>query len=127
MNGAPAGDLYVTVHVSNHTIFGRKGDNLTITVPVSFPEATLGSQITVPTLDGSTVTLKVPAGTQNGRTFRVKGKGVHRTNKNGDLLVTVEVAVPHNLSRDARNALEAYAAATADHDPRADLLMEEAR
>ncbi len=127
MNGAAPGDLYVIVHVSNHSVFGRKGDNLTITVPVSFPEATLGSQITVPTLDGSTVTLKVPAGTQNGRTFRVKGKGVHRANKSGDLLVTVEVAVPHNLNREAREALTAYAEATADHNPREHLVMEEAR
>jgi molecular chaperone DnaJ len=121
--GGPAGDLYVTVHVRPHPVFGRKGDHLTLTVPVTFPEAALGAQITVPTLDGTPVTVRLPAGTPSGRTLRVRGKGVRRPDgTRGDLLVTVTVAVPASLSPEARDALAAYAAATADEDPRATLL-----
>ena len=95
--GGPAGDLYVRVHVRAHELFGRKGDDLTLTVPVTFPEATLGTTVRVPTMDGA-VTLKIPAGTASGRTFRVRGRGVpKRSGGTGDLLVTVEVAVPKNL------------------------------
>ncbi|MEJ3655700.1 molecular chaperone DnaJ [Actinomycetes bacterium KLBMP 9759] len=126
--GAPAGDLYVTVHVMPHRLFGRSArnaDDLTLTVPVTFPELTLGTTITVPTLD-STVSLKVPAGTASGRTFRVRGRGVQRANgKTGDLLVTVEVAVPARLDNAATDALQAYAEATKAFDPRADLLRSE--
>ena len=107
--GAPPGDLFVRVTVTPHPVFGRKGDNLTVTVPVSFPEAALGAQVAVPTPDGS-VTLKVPPGTASGRTFRVKGRGVHGKKATGDLLVTVEVSVPTSLSEEERAALEAYAA-----------------
>lgn len=115
--GGPAGDLLVLCHVTPHKVFGRKGDHLTITVPVTYPEAALGANISVPTLD-SPVTLKIPAGTTSGRTFRVRGRGVPRkTGAPGDLLVTVEVAVPQKLSSEAREALEKYAAA-APHDPR---------
>ncbi|MCW2735603.1 molecular chaperone DnaJ [Nocardioides sp.] len=115
--GGPAGDLLVLVHVTPHAVFGRKGDNVTITVPVTFPEAALGANISVPTLDAP-VTLKVPAGTSSGRTFRVRGRGVaKKTGQAGDLLVTVEVAVPARLNDEAREALEKYAAA-AEHDPR---------
>ena len=114
--GGPAGDLFVVVHVRPHNLFGRSGDNLTLTVPVTYAEAALGSTLTVPTLDGA-VTLKVPAGTSSGRTFRVKGRGVANRQRTGDLLVTLEVAVPQNLSVDARRALEAYAAAQTE-DPR---------
>jgi molecular chaperone DnaJ len=117
--GAPAGDLLVRVAVTPHPVFGRKGEHLTITVPVAFAEAALGANVPVPTPDGS-VTLKVPAGTSSGRTFRVKGKGVPSKKGAGDLLVTVEVAVPRHLSADERQALEAYAA-TATSDPRAHL------
>ncbi len=121
--GGPAGDLYVTVHVRPHALFGRTGENLTLTVPVTFAEATLGGEITVPTLDGSPVTLRIPPGTTNGRTFRVRGRGVRRKDgTRGDLLVTVEVAVPQNLSTAARRALEEFAQATAGEDPRAGLL-----
>ncbi|MDS1270088.1 molecular chaperone DnaJ [Lipingzhangella sp. LS1_29] len=120
--GGPAGDLYVVVHVQPHQVFGRSGDNLTITVPVTFPEATLGSEIRVPTLDGFPVTVKIPPGTPNGRTLRVRGKGAQRRDgTTGDLLVTVEVAVPQNLNSAAREALEAYRSATSDQNPRADL------
>jgi molecular chaperone DnaJ len=121
--GGSAGDLYVVVHAGAHRLFGRVGDNLTLTVPVSFAEAALGGEVTVPTLGGSPVTLRVPPGTASGRTFRVRGKGVSRKDGTvGDLLVTVEVAVPTRLSGDARSAVEAFRAATADEDPRAGLL-----
>ncbi|WP_328720385.1 molecular chaperone DnaJ [Streptomyces sp. NBC_00247] len=122
--GGPAGDLYVAVHVDAHPVFGRKGDNLTVTVPVTFPEAALGGEVKVPTLGGPPVTLKVPAGTPNGRTMRARGKGaVRKDGTRGDLLVTVEVAVPTELGDEAREALEAYRKATAAQDPRADLFQ----
>ncbi|MGY1856395.1 molecular chaperone DnaJ [Modestobacter sp. SYSU DS0290] len=114
--GGPAGDLFVVVHVSGHDLFGRSGDDLTLTVPVSFAEAALGTTLTVPTLDGS-VSLKVPAGTASGRTFRVRGRGVPGRGTAGDLLVTVEVAVPQRLTPGAREAIEKLAAELPD-DPR---------
>src|SRR3974390_242786 len=113
---APAGDLYVVVHVGKHEVFGRTGRNLTLTVPVTFPEAALGTTITVPTLD-SKVTLKVPAGTQSGRVLRVRGRGVpggsgRNGSKPGDLLVKVEVQVPTALTDEQRAAVESLAAGT---------------
>jgi molecular chaperone DnaJ len=114
--GGPAGDLYVVVHVSGHELFGRSGDNLTLSVPVTFPELALGTTLTVPTLTGA-VSLRVPAGTTNGRKFRVKGAGVQRKDTVGDLIVTVEISVPQRLSADAKAALEAFAKAQ-DGDPR---------
>jgi molecular chaperone DnaJ len=120
--GGPAGDLFVTVKVSPHRIFGRKDDNLTISVPVSFDEAALGADIKIPTLGGAPVTLKIPAGTPNGRTFRVRGKGARKADgTHGDLLATVEVQVPAKLDHGAREAVEAYRAATADKPLRANL------
>ena len=120
--GGNPGDLYVTVHVQEHPVFGRKGDNLTVTVPVSFPEAALGGTIRVPTLGGPAVTLKIPAGTANGRTMRARGKGaVRKDGTRGDLLVTVEVAVPVETGGDALAALEQYREATSADDPRAAL------
>jgi molecular chaperone DnaJ len=115
-SGGPAGDLFVVVHVSGHELFGRNGDNLTLSVPVTFPELSLGTTLTVPTLSG-VVSLRVPPGTSNGRKFRVKGAGVQRKDAAGDLIVTVEIAVPQRLSADAKAALEAFAKAQAD-DPR---------
>jgi molecular chaperone DnaJ len=117
-NDGPAGDALVTVHVGGHRVFGRKGKDLTITVPITFPEAALGAEIAVPTFEGEPVTLRVPAGTPNGRTFRVAGRGVPA--RKGDLLVTVEVAVPRKLNKQERQAVEALAEATTD-SPRADL------
>ena len=128
-NPGPAGngDLILTVAVQPHPLFGRSGDDLTVTVPVTFAEAALGAQIAVPTFDGSSVTLKLPPGTPSGRVLRVKGKGVTRKDGSaGDLLVNVSVAVPQKLDGAAREAVEAYAAATAGDDPRAGLL-EQAR
>ncbi|GAA1338271.1 molecular chaperone DnaJ [Saccharothrix algeriensis] len=120
-NNGPNGDLFVRVHVNPDPVFGRQGDHLTVTVPVTFPELALGTTLTVPTLDGK-VTLKVPAGTASGRVLRARGKGIaKRDGQVGDLLITLQVAVPNNMDATAREALEAYAAATARHDPRADL------
>jgi len=96
--GGQPGDLYVRVRVGEHPVFGRKGDNLTVDLPVSYPEAALGSNVKVPTLNGP-VTLKVPAGTPSGKTFRVKGKGAPKRGGHGDLLVTVNVDVPKKLSK----------------------------
>ena len=105
--GGPNGDLFLLVHVQPHKLFGRKGDNLTITVPVEFDEAALGAEIQVPTLDGPAVRIKIPAGTPNGRTFRATGKGgVKKAGGKGDLLVTVEVQVPATLTDEVREALE---------------------
>ncbi|WP_028636670.1 molecular chaperone DnaJ [Nocardioides sp. URHA0032] len=124
-NGGPAGDLFVTVKVSPHRLFGRKGDNLTLDVPVSFDELALGAEIKVPTLGGAPVTLKVPAGTPNGRTFRVRGKGATRSDgTKGDLLATVDVQVPAVLDAAAREAVEAYRSATADKPLRSRLFEE---
>ena len=100
-----AGDLYVRVHVAKHPVFGRKGDDLTLDLPVTYPEAALGAQIKVPTLNGP-VTLKVPAGTQTGKTFRIKGKGAPKRGGHGDLLATVRVDVPDKLSREQKKLLE---------------------
>jgi molecular chaperone DnaJ len=121
--GGPAGDLYVRVHVSPHPVFGRSGHNLTITVPVTFPEATLGAEIKVPSHRGMPVSLRIPAGTPSGRTFRVRGKGVRRPDSTyGDLLVTVNVQVPQQVSGPAQEALEQFREATAGPDPRDELL-----
>ncbi len=115
-NGPP-GDLYVVVHVGKHHLFGRKGKNLTLEVPVTFAEAALGTTITVPTLD-EPVTLRIPAGTSPGQTFRVKGRGVPGAGRHGgDLLVTADVVVPKKLNRDQRAAVEALAKVS-DEAPR---------
>src|SRR6478672_8406390 len=121
-HGGPAGDLFVTVKVSPHRVFGRKGDNLTLDVPVSFDEAALGADVKIPTLGGAPVTLKIPSSTPNGRTFRVRGRGAKKKDgTNGDLLATVQVQVPAVLDAAAREAVEAYRAATAGKPLRANL------
>ncbi len=126
--GGPAGDLYVTVHVRKHPVFGRRGEHLTVTVPVTFPEAALGAEILVPTLGGPPVKVKLPAGTPNGRTLRVRGKGATRKDgTRGDLLVNVEVAVPQRVDAEARLALESYRSATAGEDVRSELIKAAAK
>jgi molecular chaperone DnaJ len=112
-NGGQPGDLYVTVKVAPHPLFSRRGRDLLVTVPVTFAEAALGAEIKVPTLDDP-VTLKIPPGTRSGRTFRVRNRGVPSSSGagTGDLLVTVEVAVPTNLSAAEREAIEALASAS---------------
>ena len=116
-NGGPNGDLYVVVEVAPDSMFGRKGKHLTLVIPVTFPEAALGSEIKIPTYDHSTVTLKIPPGTKSGTTFRVKGRGVVTTKSTGDLLVTLEIAVPAELSPKERAAIEALSEVT-DWSPR---------
>ncbi len=106
--GGGPGDLFVVVRVEPHRFFGRKGADLTLTLPVTFPEAALGAKVKVPTLNGA-VTLKVPAGTTSGRTFRVRGKGVAKKGGGtGDLLVTVQVEVPQRLSKEEKELLERF-------------------
>jgi len=122
--GGPAGDLEVIVHVNPHPVFGREdgaAGTVTIVVPVSYPEAALGADVRVPTPDGSAVTVRVPAGTSSGRRLRVRGRGAPTSGGgHGDLLVTIDVAVPSQLSPAARKALEEYANEHHD-DPRAHL------
>ncbi|MFG3698780.1 molecular chaperone DnaJ [Micromonospora sp. NPDC047620] len=110
--GGPAGDLFVHVKVRPDELFGRTGDDLTLTVPITFAEAVLGTDLRVPTLDGA-VTLRVPPGTPSGRILRARGKGVvRRDGQAGDLLVTLDVVVPARVSDEARTALESFAAQT---------------
>ncbi|WP_067703459.1 molecular chaperone DnaJ [Nocardia jejuensis] len=121
LRGAPPGDLFVTVHVSQDKVFGRNGDDLTLVLPVSYAELVLGTTVSVPTLEGR-VGVKVPPGTADGRTLRVRGRGVpKRDGVAGDLLVTVKVAIPQKLDDEATEALRRYAEAekTSGFDPRA--------
>jgi molecular chaperone DnaJ len=118
-NGGPNGDLFLVVHVASHQLFGRKGDHLTITVPVTFDEVALGAQIQVPTLDGPPVRIKIPAGTPTGRTFRATGRGgATKAGGRGDLLVTVEVQVPSELSDVEKAAVETLRDARGAASPR---------
>jgi molecular chaperone DnaJ len=119
MNGGPPGDLFVRVNVAGHAIFGRKGDDLTVELPISYPEAALGAKVQVPTLNGP-VTLKVPAGTQSGKTFRVRGRGAPRKGGHGDLLVKVNVDVPSKLSKQEKELLQQLREASSG-SPREDL------
>jgi molecular chaperone DnaJ len=120
-NGGPPGDLYVRVHVAPDAVFGRRGRDLTITVPITFPEAALGTDLEVPTLDGETVKLRIPGGTPTGKTFRVKHRGIANGRSSGNLLVTVEVAVPAKLSKEERKAIETLAQLS-DVSPREHLM-----
>lgn len=109
--GGRAGDLYVRVRVDSDPVFGRRGHDLTLQLPITFVEAALGAEVEVPTFNGSRVKLKIPPGTQPGRTFRVRGKGVRTQTAKGDLLVTVNVVVPSRLSREGRDLLRKFAEA----------------
>lgn len=122
-NGGPNGDLIINVTVKPHPVFSRDGNNIRVTVPVTFAEAVLGATISVPTLGGEPVKLKVAAGTPNGRVLRVKGRGVVTAKAEGDLLATVEIAVPSHISDKAKKALEEFDALLPDEDPREDVLM----
>jgi molecular chaperone DnaJ len=121
-NGGPNGDLVITIKVKTHPVFGRDGNNLRVTVPITFAEAVLGATITVPTLGGEPVKLKVTPNTPNGRVLRVKGRGVKSTKGVGDLLASVEVLVPSHISDKAAKALAAFDDLLPKEDPRADLL-----
>lgn len=118
---AGPGDLYVTVNVVKHPIFSRNELNLLMSLPVTFTEAALGADIRVPTLDGDEVTVRIAPGTPNGRTLRIKSRGVKTARGTGDLLITVEIQVPQRVDGKAKEALEAFAKATQEFDPRIDL------
>lgn len=118
--GGPPGDLYVVVHVRPDVRFGRKGRDLTLNVPVTFGEAALGAEVRVPTL-ADTVTVKVPAGTQGGKTVRLRGRGIATAKGTGDLLVTFDVVVPTDLDGSQKEAVATLAEAFPG-DPRAELL-----
>ena len=120
-NGGEAGDLILTVNVKPHPVFTRDGDNLRMELPVSFDEAALGAEVSVPTLGGQPVRMKIPAGTPSGRVLRVRGRGVEGKSTTGDLLVTIEISVPNDLPQQAKDAVTAYQEATAGIDPRAGL------
>lgn len=121
-NGGQPGDLVVTIKVKPHPVFSRDGANIRVVVPITFAEAVLGATIQVPTLGGEPVKLKVSPGTPNGRTLRVKGKGVQLPGKEGDLLATVEIAVPSHVSDKAKALLEQFDAELPEEDPRLDVL-----
>jgi molecular chaperone DnaJ len=117
---AGPGDLFIQLHVKPHPIFSRKGENLTITLPVTFAEAALGADIKVPTMAGDDVTVRIAPGTPNGRTLRVKGRGITKGSTTGDLLVTVEVQVPQRVDGKALEALKTFAEETSSEDVRSD-------
>jgi molecular chaperone DnaJ len=123
--GAPGaagpGDLYVTVHVTPHPIFLRKDENIHLSLPVTFAEAALGADIKVPTLEGDEVTVRIAPGTPSGRTLRVKGRGVKKGSTTGDLMITIDVRVPQRVDGAAKKAIEEFAQATKEFDPRAEL------
>jgi molecular chaperone DnaJ len=122
--GAPGeagpGDLFIELHVKPHTIFSRKGENLLLTLPVTFAEAALGADLKVPTLAGDDVTVRLAAGTPTGRVLRVKGRGIKKGAVTGDLLITIEVQVPRRLEGKALDAIKTFAKETASDDVRAE-------
>jgi molecular chaperone DnaJ len=124
LRGGPAGDLYVVVHVRENDLFKRRGDDFTIEVPVTFAEAALGASIRVPTPGGGNVSLKVPAGTQDGRTLRVRGKGATKLKGggHGDLLARLRLVVPEKLNKEQRKLVEEFG--RSQPDPRAALFAE---
>ena len=122
--GAPGeagpGDLFILLTVKAHPIFSRKGENLLLTLPVTFAEATLGADIKVPTLAGEDVTVRLAAGTPTGRVLRVKGRGITKGGTTGDLLVTIEVQVPRRVEGEALDALKKFNELTSENDVRAE-------
>ena len=125
--GAPGeagpGDLFILLHVKPHPVFSRKAENILLTLPVTFVEATLGADIKVPTLDGEEVTVRIAPGTPNGRTLRVKGRGIKKGAITGDLLATIDVQVPQKIDSEASAALKKFAEVTASHDVRLEMKM----
>jgi len=120
--GAPGeagpGDLFILLHVKPHPVFSRKAENILLTLPVTFVEATLGADIKVPTLDGEEVTVRLAPGTPNGRTLRVKGRGIKKGSTTCDLLATIDVQVPQKIEGEAQEALKKFAEETSSHDVR---------
>ena len=122
LNGGATGDLIVTIHVEEDPIYSREGNDLRMTLPVTFAEATLGAKVEVPLIDGSTVTVKVPAGSDSGRTLRLKGRGVATKKETGDLLATISVVVPKDLTPEQLDSIKALADGLDQGDPRAELV-----
>ena len=111
-DGGETGDLLVSITIQAHERFDRDGLNLLVDVPVTYPEAVLGADVKVPTLSGTTVTVRLPAGTQTGKVFRVKGKGIKSSSQTGDLLATVVVQVPETVTGEERELIEKLSAVT---------------
>ena len=124
--GAPGeagpGDLFIHLTVKPHPIFSRKGENLLLTLPVTFTEATLGADIKVPTITGDDVTVRLAPGTPTGRVLRVKGRGITKGSTTGDLLVTIEVQVPRRVEGEALDTLKKFEELTKDHDVRSEFI-----
>jgi molecular chaperone DnaJ len=122
--GAPGeagpGDLFILLTVKPHPVFSRKGENLLLTLPVTFAEAALGADIKIPTLSGEDVTVRLAPGTPTGRVLRVKGRGITKGSTVGDLLVTIEVQVPRRVEGEALEALKKFDQLTQEHDVRAE-------
>ncbi|MDO5049253.1 MAG: DnaJ C-terminal domain-containing protein [Actinomycetaceae bacterium] len=118
VNGGPAGDLVIAISIEKHPVFTLDDLDLRMKLPISFSEAALGAEVPVPMLDGSTVTVKVPAGTSSGAQLRLRKRGVQKNRKKGDLIIEVMVAAPKKLSREAKAAIEEFSKATSDWDPR---------
>lgn len=122
INGGSAGDLIVTIHVEEDPVYSREGNDLRMTLPVTFAEATLGANVELPLIDGSTVTVKVPAGSDSGRTLRLKGRGVATKKGTGDLLATISVVVPKDLTPEQLDSIKSLAESLDQSDPRAELM-----
>ena len=122
INGGSAGDLIVTIHVEEDSVYSREGNDLRMTLPVTFAEATLGANVELPLIDGSTVTVKVPAGSDSGRTLRLKGRGVATKKGTGDLLATISVVVPKDLTPEQLDSIKSLAESLDQSDPRAELM-----
>lgn len=122
INGGSAGDLIVTIHVEEDPAYSREGNDLRMTLPVTFAEATLGANVELPLIDGSTVTVKVPAGSDSGRTLRLKGRGVVTKKGTGDLLATISVVVPKDLTPEQLDSIKSLADSLDQSDPRAELM-----
>lgn len=120
-DGGKPGDIILTVQVRKHPVFERDGNNLRMTLPITFVEAALGATVDVPLLGGESVKLRIQPGTPSGRVLRVKGRGVKTAKATGDLLAEVQVVVPSHLTNEQRAALEAWARVEPKEDPRADL------
>ena len=122
INGGSAGDLIVTIHVEEDPVYSREGNDLRMTLPVTFAEATLGANVELPLIDGSTVTVKVPSGSDSGRTLRLKGRGVATKKGPGDLLATISVVVPKDLTPEQLDSIKSLADSLDQSDPRAELV-----
>ena len=122
INGGSAGDLIVTIHVEEDPVYSREGNDLRMTLPVTFAEATLGANVELPLIDGSTVTVKVPSGSDSGRTLRLKGRGVATKKGTGDLLATISVVVPKDLTPEQLDSIKSLADSLDQSDPRAELV-----